>query len=65
MAKLTPDDILRLSEPIEKVYSDIVDALLINMAKHFNSSLFSRQMQAAQRSASALLPVSRQIFFVG
>ena len=37
MAKLTPDDILRLSEPIEKVYSDIVDALLINMAKHFNS----------------------------
>lgn len=37
MAKLTPEDILRLSEPIEKVYSDTVDALLVNMAKHFNS----------------------------
>lgn len=37
MAKLTPEEILRLSEPIEKVYSDTVDALLINMAKHFNS----------------------------
>lgn len=37
MAKLTPETILRLSEPIEKVYSDVVDALLVNMAKHFNS----------------------------
>ena len=37
MAKLTPEDILKLSEPIEKVYSDTVDALLVNMAKHFNS----------------------------
>ena len=37
MAKLTPEEILRLSEPIEKVYSDTVDALLVNMAKHFNS----------------------------
>lgn len=37
MAKLTPDEILKLSEPIEQVYSNIVDALLVNMAKHFNS----------------------------
>lgn len=37
MARLTPNDILALSEPLEKVYSDTVDALLINMAKHFNS----------------------------
>ena len=37
MAKLTPEEILKLSEPIEKVYSDTVDALLINMAKHFNA----------------------------
>ena len=37
MAQLTPDDILKLSEPIEKVYIDVVNALLINMAKHFNS----------------------------
>ena len=37
MAQLTPEEILKLSEPIEKVYSEIVDALLVNMAKHFNS----------------------------
>lgn len=37
MAKLTPGEILKLSEPIEKVYSDTVDALLVNMAKHFNA----------------------------
>ena len=37
MAKLTPEEILRLSEPIEQVYSNVVDALLINMAKHFNT----------------------------
>lgn len=37
MARLTPENILRLSEPIEQVYSNIVDALLINVAKHFNT----------------------------
>lgn len=37
MARLTPDAILKLSEPLEQVYSDVVDALLVNMAKHFNS----------------------------
>lgn len=37
MAKLTPEEILRLSEPIEQVYSNIVDALLVNIAKHFNT----------------------------
>ena len=37
MAKLTPETILRLSEPVEQVYSNIVDSLLVNMAKHFNS----------------------------
>lgn len=35
MAKLTPEDVLHLSETIENVYIKIVDALLINMAKHF------------------------------
>lgn len=34
MARLTPSDILKLSEPIEQVYSNIVDALLVNIAKH-------------------------------
>ena len=37
MAKLTPQEILDLSEPVEQVYSNIVDALLVNMAKHFKS----------------------------
>ena len=37
MARLTPTEILKLSEPVEQVYSNIVDALLINMGKHFNS----------------------------
>lgn len=37
MAKLTPEAILKLSEPIEQVYSNVVDALLINIAKHFNT----------------------------
>ena len=36
MAKLTPEEILRLAEPIEQVYSTIVDALLINMGTHFH-----------------------------
>ena len=37
MARLTPWEILQLGEPIEQVYSNIVDALLVNMAKHFNT----------------------------
>lgn len=37
MARLTPNEILKLSEPVEQVYSNIVDALLINTGKHFNS----------------------------
>lgn len=37
MAQLTPEDILKIAEPIEKVYQNTVDSLLINIAKHFNS----------------------------
>ena len=37
MARLTPNDILMLSEPVELVYQQIVDALLLNIAKHFNT----------------------------
>ena len=37
MAALTPADFVKLSEPIEQVYSNIVDSLLVNMAKHFTS----------------------------
>lgn len=47
MARITPEEILKLSEPIEQVYSHIVDALLVNMAKHFNSgySLSTQQWE--------------------
>lgn len=47
MAYLTPEEILELSEPIEQIYSDTVDALLVNMAKHFNSgySLSTQQWE--------------------
>lgn len=34
---LTPLDMLHLSEPLEFVYQQIVDSLLINIAKHFNT----------------------------
>lgn len=37
MARLTPEEIVELSEPIEQVYSNTVDALLIKIAEHFNS----------------------------
>ena len=37
MARLTPEKILKLSEPVELVYQQIVDALLLNIAKHFNT----------------------------
>ena len=52
MARLTPEEILKLSEPIEQVYSDTVDALLINMAKHFNSghSLSTEQWEIRKLS---------------
>lgn len=34
---LTPLDMLHLSEPLEFIYQQIVDSLLINIAKHFNT----------------------------
>lgn len=52
MAKLTPEEILRLAEPIEQVYSTIVDGLLINMGKHFNSGhALSTQQWEVQKLA--------------
>lgn len=32
---LTPNDILRISEPVEMIYSRTVDELLVNIARHF------------------------------
>ncbi len=37
MAQITPQEILALSEPVEQVYSNLVDALLVNIARHFNT----------------------------
>lgn len=37
MARLTPEEIINLSDPIVQVYNDVVDSLLINIAKHFNT----------------------------
>lgn len=36
MTTLTPADILRISEPVEAIYTRTVDELLINIARHFN-----------------------------
>lgn len=37
MARLTQAQILGLAEPIEKVYADTVDALLLNISRHLKS----------------------------
>ena len=37
MAQITPQQILTLSEPVEQIYSNVVDALLVNLAKHLKS----------------------------
>ena len=34
MAQITQQQILALSEPVEQIYSNVVDALLVNLAKH-------------------------------
>lgn len=36
MKTLTPADILRISEPVEAIYTRTVDELLVNIARHFN-----------------------------
>ena len=42
MARLTPRDILRISEPIERIYEQTVDDLLINIARHFKITGWER-----------------------
>ena len=42
MAKLTPKDILEISEPVEAIYQRTVDELLINIAKHFKITGWER-----------------------
>ena len=42
---LTPNDILRISEPIEQMYMDCTSQLLINMSKHFRSTTGDYEMQ--------------------
>lgn len=38
---MTPERIAEISEPIEKIYSDMTDELLLNIAKHLNSSTWT------------------------
>ena len=38
---MTPQRIAEISGPIEKIYSDMTDELLINIAKHLNSSTWT------------------------
>lgn len=42
MARLTPKDILEISEPVEAIYQRTVDELLINIAKHFKITGWER-----------------------
>ena len=39
---LTPNDILKISEPIEGIYQRTIDELLINIARHFNITGWER-----------------------
>lgn len=60
MAKLTPEEIQKLSEPIEKAYSDTVDALLINMAKHFQAGQSLPAQEWEIRKLAELGQLSRE-----
>lgn len=60
MARITPEEILKLSEPIEQVYSNIVDALLVNMAKHFNSGYSLTTQQWEIRKLSELGQLNKE-----
>ena len=42
MARLTPKDILEISEPVEAIYQRTVDELLINIAHHFRITGWER-----------------------
>lgn len=60
MARLTPNEILKLSEPVEQVYSNIVDALLINMGKHFNSGHSLSTEQWEIRKLAELVQLNKE-----
>lgn len=42
---LTPNDILRISEPVEQMYMDCTSQLLINMSKHLKSTTGNYEME--------------------
>lgn len=44
MAQITKQQLLEISEEFEKVYQDMIDELLINIAKHFNDPNNQRTM---------------------
>lgn len=49
---LTPNDILRISEPVEQMYMDCTSQLLINLSKHFksNTALSTREYETQKLS---------------
>lgn len=49
---LTPNDILRISEPVEQMYMDCASQLLINLCKHFKTdkALASREWETEKLS---------------
>lgn len=49
---LTPNDILRISEPVEQMYMDCTSQLLINLSKHFksNTALSTRDYETQKLS---------------
>lgn len=71
MAGLTPNDILEISEPIERVYQRTVDELLINIAHHFNISGWERtryweikklaEMGALTKESAAIIAKNTQM----
>jgi len=48
---LTPNDVLRISEPIEQMYSDCTSKLLINIAKHLKSGASGTMAYEAEKLA--------------
>ena len=49
---MTPNDVLRISEPIEKLYMDCSSQLLINLCRHFRDgkALASRDWEIKKLS---------------
>lgn len=71
MAQLTPNDILKISEPVEAIYQRTIDELLINIAHHFNITGWERtryweikklsEMGALTKESAAIIAKNTQM----